>query len=88
MKIAGYLINTPSGLVGESGSFYDYVLAKDGLYIRAESKHLKATIPIAQAAVRGLAPLEPKIGLVHVKIPVKLFSLMLSTMGIDPENEF
>ncbi|MCP9496858.1 MAG: hypothetical protein MSG64_20675, partial [Pyrinomonadaceae bacterium MAG19_C2-C3] len=37
-----------------AGSLYDYVLAADGVYLRAERKGLRVLFPIAEAPVKGL----------------------------------
>ena len=70
MKPAGYLLNTPKGLVGELGVYYDYVLASNGLFIRAQNSRLQATINIVLAEVRGLLPLEKSIELPGGKVKV------------------
>lgn len=57
MPPAGYLVNLPGGLRGETGMFYDYILARNGLFIQAESPLIKATFQVASAEIRGLAPL-------------------------------
>ena len=67
--VAGYLICRDSGLEGEPGIFYDYVLASNGLYIRSEDAHLRVAIPIAPCEVRGLALMGRKVELPHGKVP-------------------
>jgi PRTRC genetic system protein A len=73
MNPVGYLHNTPKGLVGEPGLGYNYILAGNGLFIRAENEHLVATIPIFKLEdgrpVRGLAPLDKRVALKHGPIP-------------------
>lgn len=86
-KPAGYLINTPAGLEGEAGVFYDYLLCGNGLFLRAKNAHLAATVCIAPQLVRGLAPLEESIQLLHGKIPTELLSLALSVLIIKPDIE-
>ena len=71
MNPVGYLHNTRQGLVGERGIGYDYLLAANGLFLQAESPQLKATVLVAEASVRGLAPLEEGIELPLGKIPMK-----------------
>jgi PRTRC genetic system protein A len=83
----GHLVNTPSGLQGEPGLGYNYILASDGLYLRAESALLKATIQIAGCQVRGLAALSPHVELVHGKLPRHIWDLALSLMLLDPGRE-
>lgn len=80
MRPAGYLVNHPGGLQGEQGLFYDYLVASNGVFIRAENPLLKATIYIAEADIRGLAPLQEKVELVHGKVPDRLGQLATSIM--------
>lgn len=87
MKTVGYLVNHQAGLEGERGVFFDYVLASNGLFIEAEGPYMAARIPVAEAKVRGLAPLEPQIALRHGLIPDCLFELALSEMLKDPGRE-
>ena len=87
MKPVGYLINNKDGLQGEPGVFYDYILAEDGLFLRAKNAHLAATVCIASAEVRGLAPLEEDIQLLHGKIPMYFLNLALSVLCIKPDIE-
>jgi len=87
MKLAGYKINYPSGLLGENGTGYDYILAGNGLFVEARGSLLTARILIAPASVRGLIPLEPEVILHHGKIPVYLYELALNAMLTNPELE-
>ena len=69
MRIAGYLVNHPTGTEGEEGVGYDYVLASNGAFIQASNVHLEATIRIAEAEVRGLAPMQESVSLKHGLVP-------------------
>ncbi len=83
----GYLVNHQRWMEGERGTFFDYILASNGLFIRAEGKLLSARIPVAAAEVRGLAPLEPEVILRHGRIPQRLFDVAVSVMLADPGRE-
>ena len=83
----GYLINAATGPQGEHGVFYDYVLSCDGLFMQAKNAHLAATVCIASAEVRGLAPLEESIQLLHGKVPIYFLNLALSVLCIKPDIE-
>ena len=87
MQPVGYLVNLPSGLSGAPGTFYDYILASNGLFIKAEGPLLKATINIAPVEIRGLAPLEQKIELVHGKVSGWISQTALSIMRFHLERE-
>ena len=83
----GYLINEKGGLSGQRGVFYDYIMAEDGLFLQAKNTHLAATVCIAPQEVRGLAPLEENVQLLHGKIPMHFLSLVLSVLCIKPDIE-
>ncbi|MFA5186765.1 MAG: Mov34/MPN/PAD-1 family protein [Patescibacteria group bacterium] len=87
MPAAGYLINYPGRLSGEKGFFFDYILAAGGLYVRSETPLLRATIKIAEAEVRGLAPIEEKIEMVHGKVPSRTGRLALSIFEASKYEE-
>ena len=86
-KPVNYLTNSLTGLEGEPGVFYNYILAADGLFIQAKNAHLAATVCIAPQLVRGLAPLEESIQLLHGKIPMYFLNLALSVLCIKPDIE-
>ena len=86
-KPVGYLTNTAAGIQGESGVFYNYILGANGLYLQARNAHLAATVCIAPAEVRGLAPLEESIQLLHGKIPMYFLNLALSVLCVKPDIE-
>ena len=76
-KPVGYLTNSLTGINGELGVFYNYILATDGIYLKAKNTHLAATVCIAPCEIRGLAPLKEDIELLHGKIPLYLLNLAL-----------
>ncbi len=86
-KPVNYLINSLTGLEGEPGVFYNYILAGNGLYLRAKNAHLAATVCIAPQEIRGLASLEENIQLLHGKIPLYFLKLALSILCIKPDIE-
>lgn len=87
MKKVGYLLNNAGGLEGEPGFFYNYILAENGLFIRAQAPLLAATMRIAQAEVRGLAPLKESVELTYGKIPRHIHDLTISIFAADPRRE-
>jgi PRTRC genetic system protein A len=87
VKRVGYLINTESGLVGESEIYYDYILAGNGVSLKAENHLIKATITIAETAIRGLQPLQQRVEISHGLIPRYIYDLALSTLMADPYEE-
>ena len=87
MKLVGYLVNYPDGLVGETGFYYNYILASNGLFIEAESPLIDARVPVAECEVRGLAPMKTRVSLTYGSIPQHFFDLTLDTFLADPVNE-
>ena len=87
MKPVGYLVKHPDGLSGETGLFYNYILASNGLFIEAESPLIDARIPVAECEVRGLAPMETKVTLTYGSIPPLFWDLALDTFLADPGTE-
>lgn len=87
MRPVGYLVNTERGPTGESGLFYDYILAQNGLFIQAENGLMKAVIRVAAAKVRGLIPLDEALTLPAGKIPRRLLGWALSVLKATPNEE-
>ena len=87
MRPVGYLLNKREGLEGDPGLFYNYILAGDGLFIRAENPLIKGTLCISPVNIRGLAPLDKQIELVHGKIPRRLYDLALSVLMAGSDRE-
>lgn len=87
VKQVGYLTNYSSGLEGERGIFFNYILAGNGLFIEASKRIISARIPVGECAVRGLAPLKPKITLTYGSIPQHFFDLALSAFLAAPDKE-
>jgi len=86
-KPVGYLTNSPAGIAGEPGVFYDYILAAGGVYLRAQNQFLAATVCIAHGEIRGLAPLKENIQLLHGRIPLYFLNKALSTLIVTPDIE-
>ena len=86
-KPVGYLTNSLTGIEGQPGVFYDYILAAGGIYLKAKNAHLKATVCIAAQEIRGLAPLNEEIQFLHGKIPLNFLNLALSILIAKPDIE-
>jgi PRTRC genetic system protein A len=87
VRPVGYLLNKGEGLEGEPGLFYDYILAENGLFIRARNPLIGGLICISPLEIRGLFPLEERIELVHGKIPRRLYDLSLSLLMASSDRE-
>ncbi len=86
-KPVGFLTNSLTGLKGEPGIFYNYVIASQGLFIQANNQHMAASICIAPAEVRGLEPLQEYVQLHHDRIPMRFLELALSALCASPDTE-
>ena len=80
-------MNRPDGLTGVQGIGYDYVLGSGGVYVQSESAHLVARVLAAPCEIRGLAPVDGKVTLVHGPIPACLFELGLGWFLAAPDTE-
>ena len=87
MRPVGYLLNKTEGLGGEPGLFYDYILAENGLFIRARNPLIQGIFCISPVEIRGLHPIEERIDLVHGKIPRHLYDLSLSVLIASSDRE-
>ena len=57
---------------------YQYILAGNGLFIRAETPFFAATLPVAACTVRGLPPLRWQFRLKVSRIPAHLLDAILA----------
>ena len=91
--VAGYLVNQLDGLHGEGGLPYDYILAANGLFVRAEklgpggAPLLRATVQVAEAQVRGLAPIQERLELPQGKAPELCWHTFLAVAAQRAPNE-
>lgn len=54
----------------------DYVLAGNGIFTRGRRPGLEACIPIADAPVRGLRPVDPYVAFGYPKVPAQILALI------------
>ena len=86
-KPVGYLTNSLTGIEGEPGVFYSYILSAGGVYLQAQNRFLAATVCITPGEIRGLAPLKEDIQLLHGRIPLYLLYMALSNLTAKPDIE-
>ena len=86
VNITGYLIHQHR-FEGQRGLHYNYIMAGNGLFIQAENPLLQATVCIAAAKVRGLAPLVEDLRLTHGKIPGQLLGEAIRLMMLSMFRE-
>jgi PRTRC genetic system protein A len=83
----GYLRKEKTGLQGERGLAYDYILAQNGVFLEAENALIRARICVGEALVRGLEPLTERVQLVHGPVPSYCLAMALRQMRQDPNRE-
>ena len=72
-----YLIATDPLPPIRPGILYEYILAGNGIYLRAARQGLEVMIPIASLSVRGLPQVEPYLRLEMPKIPASALAYIL-----------
>jgi PRTRC genetic system protein A len=58
-NLVTYLVHKTDPLPLSDAQAYQYVLAANGLFLRAETRFWRACLPLARCRVRGLQPLRP-----------------------------
>jgi PRTRC genetic system protein A len=77
-KIVTYHIHQQEPLPSNDALAYQYIIAGNGLFIRAETNFFDALLPIAPCTVRGLVPLGQQFRLKVPRIPVRLLDTILA----------
>ena len=85
--IVGYLTKYPNLYEGEPGAGYNYIFAKNGVFIHSQNKFLSACIPTCECMIRGLEPEVPSVIMINGKIPQALFDLAFNTSLVKKEKE-
>jgi len=68
-------------------SMYSYVVASNGLYLRAQRSGIEALIPIGPAQVRGLAELHTSVQLTLPSIPGEMLLEMLERSRASTDSQ-
>jgi PRTRC genetic system protein A len=71
----------------DPSSLFEYVLAGNGLFVRARRKELEAMIPVVRCEVRGLKEVHPFVRMGCGKIPLNLTQAILDEFERDLPNE-
>lgn len=77
-NLVTYHVHQSDPLPANNALAYQYILAGNGLFIRAETRFFEAILPIASCIVRGLAPLRPHFRLKAPRIPARLLDTILA----------
>ena len=71
--------------------FYQYVIAQNGVFVRAENAFVSACLPVtrlkeATAPIRGLQPLDGWVRLKIPQIPLNLLETVIADAQVSAEN--
>ncbi|NHZ72837.1 MAG: hypothetical protein GWP17_07115, partial [Aquificales bacterium] len=77
-NLVTYLIHQHRSLPANDALAYQYILAGNGVFMRAETRFFEAHIPIMHCQVRGLEKLEPYFRLKVPRIPEQLLTHILA----------
>ena len=77
-KLVTYHIHKRDPLPANDALAYQYVLAGNGVFVRAETHFFTALLPVTACTVRGLPPLHPQFQLLVPRIPARLLDAVLA----------
>lgn len=67
-ELVKYRVAAAPELGPVAAPLYEYVLAANGLFLRAEREGLAATVPVSACEVRGLFPVNPGVRLAYPRV--------------------
>jgi PRTRC genetic system protein A len=71
----------------DPASLYEFIIAGNGVFVRARRNGLEAMIPISTCEIRGLQPVEPYVRLEAGRIPLICTQVILAEFQSDLPNE-
>ncbi len=77
-NLVTYHIHKYAPLPANDALAYQYLLAGNGVFVRAEARFFTALLPVAACTVRGLPPLCPQFQLLVPRIPARLLAAVLA----------
>ncbi|MFZ1398948.1 MAG: Mov34/MPN/PAD-1 family protein [Candidatus Promineifilaceae bacterium] len=77
-NLVTYHIHKQYPLPANDALAYQYVLAGNGVFVRAKTRFFKALLPITACTVRGLPPLRAQFQLLVPRIPARLLDAILA----------
>lgn len=77
-NLVTYHVHKRDHLPANDALAYQYILARNGLFLRAETRFFEAILPIAACPVRGLEPLRRCFRLKVARIPARLLDTILT----------
>lgn len=77
-NLVTYHIHKRDPLPANDALAYQYILAGNGVFVRAETRFFTALLPVTACTVRGLPPLHPQFQLLVPRILARLLDVVLS----------
>lgn len=77
-KLVTYHIHKRDPLPANDALAYQYVLAGNGVFVRAETRFFTVLLQVTACTVRGLPPLRPQFQLLVPRIPARLLDAVLA----------
>ncbi|MCA9995069.1 MAG: hypothetical protein KDE56_04940 [Anaerolineales bacterium] len=77
-NLVTYHIHRRNPLPANDALAYQYILAGNGVFIRAETRFFTALLPVTVCTVRGLPPLRAQCQLLVPRIPAYLLDVVLA----------
>jgi len=72
-----YIIHHQTPLPANDALAYQYIMAGNGVFLRAENRFVSAIVPVARCQIRGLAPLERQINLKIPRLTEQLLAVVV-----------
>jgi PRTRC genetic system protein A len=80
-NLVTYAIHRRPPLPPSNARAYQYVMAGNGVFLRAENRFVSIIAPIARCRVRGLPPLEKELRLKIPRLPEPLLAAVVNDAG-------
>ena len=77
-NLVTYHIHKRDPLPANDALAYQYVVAGNGAFVRAETRFFSALLPVMACTVRGLPPLHARFQLLVPRIPARLLEPILA----------
>ena len=90
-NLVTYHLHRTQTLPPSDALFYQYVIAQNGIFVRAENDFVSACIPVtrpkeAAAPIRGLQPASSWVRLKIPQIPLALLETVIANAQVSAEN--
>lgn len=90
-NLVTYHLHQTPRLPPSDALFYQYIIAQNGVFVRAENEFVSACLPVtrlkeASAPIRGLQPLTGWVRLKIPRIPLNLLETAIADAQVSAEN--